>query len=253
MQIKTTSASLIVQDRALMILPDSDFEQQTLQWQIRRVSREKNDVEQAMQADLDTVSTVSVILSHANRDLVHVIEYHKAQLRALTGEKDRPLYVPPDPEDTLSNVAKPKPVPEKKRAPRFIEAELKFLFRKISAVTHPDKTRDEILGEFFPIAVEFYKEADLEGLKIIYDSVKEYVSLKKDRKNLKAFFRSRIAETQRELLVLKNKLIEFRQTEYYCMIQAYKQGDHEGAKKIHADLMYKVLQSVKAEIRRLTE
>lgn len=243
------SYALTTQSRQLLVPENLSFDDQSLEWQSRKISQEVKDANSQLEGLHGKLQMVAAFMAFRNRNLVASLEHLKEEYYRLIGQEYE-KYVPTDPDDVMAKVYAPKPAPEKKRADRFIQAEVKDLYRRISSKCHPDRTTDKNLHDFMPFANSLYENAELEMLREIWKAVNDYVASKKKR-NLKQFFKARIAGVRNMLNALKEQLESARQTREYDMVVAYEEKDYDHASRIYQNLIEEQMMDVRVKLAQL--
>lgn len=83
-------------------------------------------------------------------------------------------------------------------------------FRRISLLTHPDRTKDRSLNEVFYQAMALFKDNNYSGLQQLHQNIKDYKKLRLVWKDFRTFVQSKIKEKKGELENLKQKRASFR-------------------------------------------
>jgi hypothetical protein len=113
---------------------------------------------------------------------------------------------------------------------------LRYLYRRIAQLCHPDKTRDHKMHEFYHTAKELFEAKDLAGLEIIYSYVKDRNQRFKGRKYLEAL-KQMLAERKARIEYIKNQ-------DYYLMCDDYASGESgkvEKAKSFYCIILNQAL------------
>jgi hypothetical protein len=236
------------QKNQLVVYGGASFEDQTLEWQIRTLADEVRDTEGRLQGARSKLSMVSAFMAFKNRELMHFLEMEKARLRKLQGLPPEEMYEPSDPEAILNEKNTPKEPEARKRAPRFIEAELKATYRKICLACHPDRTTDSILREYMPVANDCYAIHDLELLTIILQSVRDYKKNKKNRKKMREFFHDKVTDLKKQVQSHKNALQRVLDSRHFQLVRLYEQGKNEECSKLYEQMLHESISDVKVQI-----
>lgn len=243
------TTALVHQSRQLIIPESLSFEDQSLEWQSRKLTQESKETEAQLTGLQGKLNMVASFMAFRNRNLVASVEQLKWEYHRLLGQEYE-KYVPVDPDDLMKQVYAPKPVHEKKRADRFVEAEIKDLFRRIGSKCHPDKTLDKNLHEFMPFANDLYEAKELELLRQVWQAVNDYVTAKKKR-NVKDFFKARINGIKQILAQLRERLEQAKQTKQYEMVVCYEQRDYDHASRIYCNILEEQMMDLRVQIAQL--
>lgn len=238
-------------NNALMVLDDGSFEDQSLQWQVRKLVQQAKEAHSKIEGAQGKLAMVCAFLAFKNRSLTMQLEDLKEEHARLLGNTYE-KYMPRDPSEVVKDACQPKPdVQKKTRAPRFIEAELKECYRYVASKCHPDKTTDINLHEFSPIANEAYANHDLDTLRFLKKSVQEYLHMKKNKKRIRDFFRERIRFMRATLEALQEQLNNVVQSRQYTLVQHYESGNFDQASKLYANMIEDSISDLRMQIAQL--
>jgi hypothetical protein len=233
----------------LICLDTIPFEQQSLQWQVRRVSEEAQHEQALLDGAINKVLLVSNFMAWYNKNLIKILQEETTRLAELQGHEKPQFTELLSPEEILEGQG-PKEVEDKptKWSDRKKEEKCKFLFRKISSACHPDRTTDLNLQDFMPIANEAYSDQDLETLEIVWNEVSAYAKAKRTKSSMMDAFKNRLRMLRNEVLSIRTRRENLLKSKKFDMVIAYEQGRMEDAKKIYAQMIEDRISEIKMAI-----
>lgn len=190
--------------------------------QFQQLSKRVEDIVVPPNKDADT------ILGHVQAEFADL----QAELSRLTSQQQD--HQPEEPEPETESETEPKPDTKPNSA---LEKLCKKLYKKISLKCHPDRTDNKHFHALFERATELNDQWDLEGLKKIWERVKNHKNNKRKNKSFEELMsetdlpeydlQQQIVDTQAQLDDLKQHLILLTQSEFSRVISAFKErGRH---------------------------
>lgn len=130
---------------------------------------------------------------------------------------------------------------------------LKALFKKLSLLCHPDRTRNPYLIELMPTIVQMYEASDYQGLVDLYESIKDVNSkVKSRREDARAHLinainsaKLRVAQLQQEIEAIQS------QGGFQLMMLRHMCSSMDAAVRNACSNMYQALHKVKMEINHM--
>jgi hypothetical protein len=126
----------------------------------------------------------------------------------------------------------------KKPLEKLKEKKCKQLYRKISQITHPDKTVNEYLNELFKIAKTHNETGDLRALETIYDVIQNQA-----KEPSYEFFALKIIELKKQIEISNKKHFEQITSFEYRVAVLYDHGDDNSKLEAEHLFIVKVRQS----------
>lgn len=130
---------------------------------------------------------------------------------------------------------------------------LKSLFKKLSLLCHPDRTRNPYLIELMPTIVQMYEASDYQGLLDLYESIKDVNSkVKSRREDARAHLINAINSAKMRVMQLQQEIESIQsQGGFQLMMLRQMCSSMDAAVRNACSQMYQSLHRIKMEIRHI--
>jgi len=135
---------------------------------------------------------------------------------------------------------------------KTLERLCKRVFRKISGMTHPDKTNDKELHEVFRTAKQFMEEWNLKALEQIYKDVKHYTKVRKNNKSFQQYMREVLAKKKQQRDAALIKRAKWHSTPGYKVF-ANRMSSKFWRGRAYSEFVQQQLEGYQKEIDHLTD
>lgn len=146
-----------------------------------------------------------------------------------------------------------EPAPVEQPETTATKRALKALFKKLSLLCHPDRTRNPYLIELMSTIVQMYEASDYQGLSDLYESIKDINSkVKSRREDARAHLINAINSAKMRVAALHQE-IESMQSQGGFQLMMLRQmcSSMDAAVRNACHNMYQALQRVKMEIHHM--